>query len=138
MAMIHPARSHCRSGGNRQRNQVTVYAMDTVAFGFHNADESNLVEFDVQTGARSSCRSRNMYKDISVTYRTSQDAGNYAIQVVPAAIPPKSRSRFSNRLPPCIGENHESVHYAVSPDLRTNVRRINSSATVQADRQYVV
>ena len=33
-----------------QRNRVTIYAMDLIAFGFHNDDEANLAELTSLTG----------------------------------------------------------------------------------------
>ncbi len=35
-----------------QRNLVTIYAMDTVAFGFHNDDEDNLIGLTSLTGGK--------------------------------------------------------------------------------------
>jgi VWFA-related protein len=64
-----------------QRNLVTVYAMSTVAFGFHTDAEDNLVQLTEQTGGRVVTPLNDIYKDISGYLSTPSDAGNYAISV---------------------------------------------------------
>ena len=62
-----------------QRNLVTIYAMDTTAFGFHTPDEDNLIALTSLTGGKiESPLGENMYKDISGYLSNVQDAGNYA------------------------------------------------------------
>jgi Ca-activated chloride channel family protein len=65
-----------------QRNLVTIYAMDTTAFGFHTVDEDNLVSLTSLTGGKiETPLGDNMYKDVSGYLSNPQDAGNYAITV---------------------------------------------------------
>ncbi|MDP9169026.1 MAG: VWA domain-containing protein [Acidobacteriota bacterium] len=64
-----------------QRNLVTVYALSTVAFGFHTDSEDTLVQLTEQTGGRVVTPLNNIYKDISGYLSTPSDAGNYAISV---------------------------------------------------------
>lgn len=64
-----------------QRNLVTVYAMSTVAFGFHTESEDNLTQLTEQTGGKVETPLNNIYKDISGFLSTPSDAGNYAIAV---------------------------------------------------------
>lgn len=64
-----------------QRNLVTVYALSTVAFGFHTDAEDNLVQLTEQTGGRVVTPLNDVYKDISGYLSTPSDAGNYAIAV---------------------------------------------------------
>jgi Ca-activated chloride channel family protein len=64
-----------------QRNLVTVYALSTVAFGFHTDAEDNLVQLTDQTGGRVVTPLNDIYKDISGYLSTPSDAGNYAITV---------------------------------------------------------
>ena len=64
-----------------QRNLVTVYALSTVAFGFHTDSEDNLVQLTEQTGGRVVTPLNDVYKDISGYLSTPSDAGNYAITV---------------------------------------------------------
>lgn len=64
-----------------QRNLVTIYGVSTVAFGFNNADEANLVRLADETGGRVAYPLEGVYKDISGYLSTPQDAGNYALTV---------------------------------------------------------
>ncbi len=64
-----------------QRNLVTVYALSTVAFGFHTDSEDNLVQLTEQTGGRVVTPLNNIYKDISGYLSTPSDDGNYALAV---------------------------------------------------------
>lgn len=64
-----------------QRNLVTIYALSTVAFGFHTESEDNLVQLAEQTGGRVVTPLNDVYKDISGYLSTPSDDGNYAIAV---------------------------------------------------------
>ena len=64
-----------------QRNMVTIYAMSTVAFGFHSDGEDNLTALTSETGGHVEVPLNNVYKDISGYLGTSSDYGNYAIPV---------------------------------------------------------
>lgn len=64
-----------------QRNLVTVYAMSTVAFGFHTDGEDNLTQLTAQTGGKVETPLNNAYKDVAGYLSTPSDDGNYAIQV---------------------------------------------------------
>src|SRR5579862_1844771 len=64
-----------------QRNLVTVYAISTAAFGFHNDDEDTLTALTSETGGKVETPLNNAYKDISGYLSRPSDEGNYAIQV---------------------------------------------------------
>jgi hypothetical protein len=64
-----------------QRNLVTIYALSTVAFGFHTESEDNLVQMTEQTGGKVETPLSEVYKDISGYLSKPSDAGNYAIDV---------------------------------------------------------
>ena len=64
-----------------QRNLVTVYALSTVAFGFHTESEDNLVQLTEQTGGRVVTPLNNIYKDVSGYLSNPSDDGNYALTV---------------------------------------------------------
>jgi VWFA-related protein len=64
-----------------QRNLVTVYALSTVAFGFHTDAEDNLVQLTEQTGGRVVTPLNDLYKDISGYLSKPSDDGNYALDV---------------------------------------------------------
>jgi Ca-activated chloride channel family protein len=65
-----------------QRQLVTIYAMNTMAFGFHNDTEDDLVQLAEQTGGRVvSPLTDNIYKDVSGYLSNPSDDGNYALTV---------------------------------------------------------
>jgi len=64
-----------------QRNQVTIYAVSTVAWGRHEAEEANLHKMAEATGGLVSNPLQNIHKDIAGYLSKPQDAGNYARQV---------------------------------------------------------
>ena len=64
-----------------QRNLVTIYAMSTVAFGFHTDAEDNLTQLAERTGGKVETPLNNIYKDVSGYLSTPSDYGNYALTV---------------------------------------------------------
>ncbi len=64
-----------------QRNLVTIYGMSTVAYGFSNEGDENLIRLAVATGGRVEYPLMGLYSDISGYLSTPSDEGNYAIQV---------------------------------------------------------
>jgi VWFA-related protein len=64
-----------------QRNLVTIYAMSSVAFGFHTDGEENLTELTAETGGKVETPLNNAYKDVSGYLSQPSDAGNYALTV---------------------------------------------------------
>jgi VWFA-related protein len=64
-----------------QRNLVTVYAMSSVAFGFHTDGEENLTELTAETGGKVETPLNNAYKDVAGYLSQPSDAGNYALTV---------------------------------------------------------
>jgi VWFA-related protein len=64
-----------------QRSQVTVYAVSTVAYGFHEPQESNLVKMVEATGGRISRPLQDIHKDTIAYLSKPQDAGNFALTV---------------------------------------------------------
>src|SRR5580698_8529930 len=64
-----------------QRNLVTIYAMSSVAFGFHTDGEENLTALTGETGGKVETPLNNAYKDVAGYLSQPSDDGNYAIQV---------------------------------------------------------
>lgn len=64
-----------------QRNLVTIYGVSTVAFGFNNEDEKNLIRLAEETGGRVEYPLQNVYSDVSGYLSTPSDEGNYALKV---------------------------------------------------------
>jgi Ca-activated chloride channel homolog len=64
-----------------QRQLVTIYAMSTVAFGFHSEGNDNLIRLVEETGGRIEYPLNALYKDVSGYLSTPSDEGNYAYKV---------------------------------------------------------
>ena len=60
-----------------QRNLVTIYGVSTVAFGFANEDDKNLIQLAEETGGRVEYPLDNVYSDVSGYLSTPSDDGNY-------------------------------------------------------------
>ena len=61
-----------------QRNLVTIYGVSTVAFGFSNEDDKNLVRLADETGGRVEYPLEKVYSDVAGYLSTPSDDGNYA------------------------------------------------------------
>ncbi len=64
-----------------QRNLVTIYAMSTIAFGFHTESEDDLTALTEATGGKVETPLNNAYKDVSGYLSQPSDDGNYALTV---------------------------------------------------------
>jgi Ca-activated chloride channel homolog len=64
-----------------QRNLVTIYGVSTVAFGFANDDDKNLVRLAEETGGRVEYPLEGVYKDVPAYLSTPSDEGNYPLKV---------------------------------------------------------
>jgi Ca-activated chloride channel family protein len=64
-----------------QRNLVTIYGVSTVAFGFDNQDDKNLIRLTEETGGRVEYPLEGVYNDVSGYLSTPSDEGNYALKV---------------------------------------------------------
>ena len=60
-----------------QRAQVTIYAVSTVAWGFHEAEEKNLKQLASATGGRVVHPMEDVHSDVQGFLSKPQDAGNY-------------------------------------------------------------
>jgi Ca-activated chloride channel family protein len=64
-----------------QRNLVTIYGISTVAYGFNNEGDKNLIRLAEETGGRVEYPLQNVYKDVAGYLETPSDEGNYALKV---------------------------------------------------------
>lgn len=120
-----------------QRNMVTIYAMDTVAFGMHNDDEQNLVELTAQTGGRIEIPlGENMYKDISGYLSNVQDAGNYAIQVGTGGYTAEVQKSIFKAVADLIGEITTQYVMRYHPDFKTDCPPSEVKCEDTADKPY--
>ncbi len=64
-----------------QRNLVTIYAMSSIAFGFHTEAEDTLNTLTAETGGKVETPLNSPYKDVAGYLSQPSDAGNYALEV---------------------------------------------------------
>jgi Ca-activated chloride channel homolog len=64
-----------------QRNLVTIYGVSTVAFGFANENQKDLIRLAEETGGRVEYPLEGLYKDVAGFVSTPSDEGNYALKV---------------------------------------------------------
>ncbi len=64
-----------------QLHQVTIYAVSTVGWGYHNEEESNLFRLARETGGRVVRPMQKVHKDVAGYLSKPQDAGNYQYEV---------------------------------------------------------
>jgi Ca-activated chloride channel homolog len=64
-----------------KRNQVTIFAISTMNFGFANPDEDVLDRLTSQTGGHVEYPLNKLYKNVSGYLSTPSDDGNYALTV---------------------------------------------------------
>jgi len=120
-----------------QRNLVTIYAMDTVAFGFHNDDEENLAGLTSLTGGKIEAPlGENMYKDISGYLSNVQDAGNYAIQVGTGGYTAEVQKSIFLSVSNLIGEITTQYVMRYHPDLKTDCAPEQPKCDTSRDKQY--
>ena len=119
------------------RNQITIYAMDTVAFGMHNDDEQNLVTLTSQTGGRvETPLGGNMYKDISGYLSNVQDAGNYAIQVGVGGYTAEIGKALFSSVADLMGEITTQYVLRYHPDFKTTDCSPGQAVCEDTKKQY--
>ena len=64
-----------------QLHQVTIYAVSTVGWGYHQEEESNLFKLARETGGRVVRPMQKVHKDVAGYLSKPQDAGNYQYEV---------------------------------------------------------
>jgi len=119
-----------------QRNLVTIYAMDTVAYGFHDDAEQNLIQLTSATGGRVvSPLGENMYKDISGYLSNVQDAGNYAVQVGTGGYTAEVDKAMFEAVRDLMGEITTQYVMRYHPDFRSDCAPGQPKCDVLADKQ---
>ena len=120
-----------------QRNLVTIYAMDTAAYGFHNDDEQNLMQLAAATGGRVvSPLGENMYKDISGYLSNVQDAGNYAVQVGTGGYTAEVEKAMFEAVRDLMGEITTQYVMRYHPDFRSDCPPGQAKCESSVDKQY--
>jgi Ca-activated chloride channel family protein len=103
-----------------QRNQVTVYAMSSIAFGFHTDGEGNLTTLTQETGGKVETPLNSVYKDVAGYLSVPQDAGNYALSVGTGAYSAEISSAIFRAVASLSGEITTQYVIRYTPDTNPN------------------
>lgn len=103
-----------------QRNLVTVYAMSTVAFGFHTDGEENLTALTSATGGKVETPLNDAYKDVAGFLSQPQDAGNYALTVGTGAYTAEISSAIFRAVASLSGDITTQYVIRYTPDIGPN------------------
>ena len=103
-----------------QRNLVTIYAMSTVAFGFHTDGEENLTSLTAETGGKVETPLNNAYKDVAGYLSQPSDAGNYALTVGTGAYTAEVSSAIFRAVASLSGEITTQYVIRYTPDVGPN------------------
>jgi len=107
-----------------QRNLVTIYGVSTVAFGFNNEDDKNLVRLTEETGGRVEYPLEGVYNDVSGYLSTPSYEGNYALKVGTGAYTSALANGMYKAIEAVVGEITTQYILRYTPD------------TVDAKRQF--
>jgi len=100
-----------------QRNLVTIYAMSTMAFGFHTDGEESLTEMTAETGGKVETPLNNAYKDVAGYLSQPSDAGNYALTVGTGAYTAEISSAIFRAVASLSGEITSQYVIRYTPDV---------------------
>lgn len=103
-----------------QRSLVTVYAMSSVAFGFHTDGEENLTALTSETGGKVETPLNNVYKDVAGYLSTPSDAGNYALSVGTGGYTAEISSAIFRAVASLSGEITTQYVIRYTPDVGPN------------------
>ena len=118
-----------------QRNLVTIYAMSTVAFGFHTDGEDNLTTLTSETGGKVETPLNNIYKDVAGYLSLPKDEGNYALSVGTGAYTAEISSSIFRSVASLSGDITTQYVIRYNPDIGPNsdarqFRRIKVSVNI--------
>lgn len=101
-----------------KRNQVTIYGMSTMNFGFSNPDQDVLEQLAVETGGHVEYPlSKNLYKDVSGYLSHPTDDGNYALDVGTGGYASEIKSRIVQAISGISGEITTQYVLRYIPDI---------------------
>lgn len=103
-----------------QRNLVTVYALSSIAFGFHTDSEGVLTQLTAETGGKVETPLNNIYKDVAGYLSTPSDAGNYALAVGTGGYTAEISSAIFRAVASLSGEITTQYVIRYTPDVGPN------------------
>ncbi len=115
-----------------QRNLVTIYGVSTVAFGFDNDSEKNLVRLAEETGGRVVWPLQNVYGDVQGFVSTPSDEGNYALKVGTGGYASALANGMYKAVETVVGEVTTQYIIRYTPDS-ADERRLFRNISVKVD-----
>lgn len=103
-----------------QRNLVTIYGISTMAYGFKNEGDANLVRLAEETGGRVEYPLQSVYSGVSGYLSTPSDEGNYALQVGTGGYAAAVASSIFRSIANVVGEVTTQYILRYTPDVPTD------------------
>ena len=104
------------------RNQVTIYAVSTQAFGFANESENILQRITGETGGHVQRPLENPYKDVAGYLSQPSDAGNYALTVGTGSYAAQLAASVIKAVESLYGEITTQYVMRYVPDIESEVK----------------
>ena len=111
-----------------QRNLVTIYGVSTVAFGFDNEDEKNLVRLAEETGGRVVWPLQNVYSDVQGFVAVPSDEGNFALKVGTGGYASALATGMYKAVEAVVGEVTTQYIIRYTPDTTDDKRQFRNIA----------
>jgi Ca-activated chloride channel homolog len=99
------------------RNQVTIYGMSTMNFGFENPDQDVLERLAFETGGHVEYPLNNVYSDVSGYLSHPSDYGNYALTVGTGGYASEISSHIVEAIAGITGEITTQYVLRYTPDI---------------------
>jgi len=115
-----------------QRNLVTIYGVSTVAFGFNNVDDANLIRLAEETGGRVVYPLEGVYANVDGYLSQPSDEGNYSLKVGTGAYASALANGMYHAVEAVAGEVTTQYIIRYIPDNVTN-KRVFRNIVVKVD-----
>jgi VWFA-related protein len=106
-----------------KRNQVTIFAISTMNFGFANPDEDVLARLTSETGGHVEYPLNNLYKNVAGYLSTPSDDGNYALTVGTGGYQSEISSHIIQAISGISAEITTQYVLRYSPDIEQDGKR---------------
>jgi hypothetical protein len=109
-----------------QRNLVTIYVVDTSAYGFTNLSADVVARLTESTGGRVEAPLDGVYADVSGYISKPQDEGNYSLTVGSGSYSAAVASHMFDSITKIAGEISTQYILRYIPDTTTTARAYRS------------
>jgi hypothetical protein len=116
-----------------QREQITVYGISTVANGFTDAAEDNLIKLAEETGGKVEYPLQNIYKDISGYLQVPRDGGNFAYDLGTGGYTNARATKLFGTIADVSGEITLQYILRFIPDIPVDSKKIRRELNVKVN-----